>query len=641
VSTFLTGSHCKLRPNTEGIPTGAVAGAVPSPGLSDMMASPLFANALNTPGISEKMIWDALKSPALQRKMGELVKEHVDGGGVPVVGPGAGGGASGGPSTGNLYSALPALTPLMQSGDFAAKIAEAFKSPLPQNLLSPPGAGGGGGAAGGSAFPMPGPAATAMGAGMVNLLSGAGEGTETGAGAGVGGGRSAGVGGAGTARGKLVIETKAAVELPTARLVTAVGSTTVSHTLPMPFGYLQLPGAAAPPPAGMTYAPIPHPNSTDMPIKQEGLPPQSYDVSALRANAQAQIAGYHEQLGKQSRDNLTMVMGNGAGAGGHSGGHHPMGAGVAPAMMMGDGGGYPTAHPYGAHGTGYRESAYMQQPQQLQQQMQMQHQMQMQQQQQQQQSSTDQLSQSQPPQMHHQLQPPQMPPQLHHQHLQFQHLPQQPAHLQQVPHSLLMMRSLHHHDTASQQMHQMQQQRDQQLQHQQPTQQQQQQQQQQHFQPSPIQHHHDAAERGGAPKQVQVYEPGSLANQPKAARVKCVKVAEDEGMQICKVADGTYRCPTCGKSSKRKSDHIKHQRTHSKSKPYECTYPQCSARFSDPSTRSRHIKAHDPSARINCTYPGCGKEYSRQANMIRHLQTHPGYEEYVPVLVDADDGYGA
>eukprot|EP00039_Didymoeca_costata_P033474 m.42557 g.42557 ORF g.42557 m.42557 type:complete len:457 (-) comp9891_c0_seq2:144-1514(-) len=97
---------------------------------------------------------------------------------------------------------------------------------------------------------------------------------------------------------------------------------------------------------------------------------------------------------------------------------------------------------------------------------------------------------------------------------------------------------------------------------------------------------------------------------------------DEEGIVINKLPNGSFKCPTCGKIQARKSDHIKHQRIHTQSRPYACPVPTCGARFSDASTRSRHMKAHNPDAKIKCTYPNCNKVYSRASNMQRHLKTH-------------------
>ena len=108
-------------------------------------------------------------------------------------------------------------------------------------------------------------------------------------------------------------------------------------------------------------------------------------------------------------------------------------------------------------------------------------------------------------------------------------------------------------------------------------------------------------------------------------RKRLKQAAIEEGISVHPMPDGSgFKCPACEKISTRKSDHIKHQRIHTKSKPYKCTMPNCDASFADPSTRSRHIRAHDPGARIKCVYPGCNKVYSRQSNMQRHLKTHEG-----------------
>lgn len=101
-------------------------------GVDNLLGSPTFRTALSTPGITQTMLDEALKSPLLQRKLGMLVKHHLSTRTVGGGGKEGGSAAAAGVSDSVLqHSAPPALTPLMQRGDFAAKIAEAFKSPLP------------------------------------------------------------------------------------------------------------------------------------------------------------------------------------------------------------------------------------------------------------------------------------------------------------------------------------------------------------------------------------------------------------------------------------------------------------------------------------------------------------------------------
>ena len=482
-----------------------------SPGVDNLLGSPTFRTALNTPGITQTMLDEALKSPLLQRKMGALVKHHLSTGVV--------GGTNAGTSAGAVnesalqFSALPALTPLMQSGDFAAKIAEAFKSPLPFAQM-----GGGGTTSGGPMLP-----GMNDGTGQTNITLNSDAAASD----------PAAITGAGK-RASRNADGSTASELDNGP---NSSDSHTSHTLPLPISTM---------PSGAQHS---RHNDLFSEFKTD------IDISAAAAKAKTLIAEHHQYVQKRHLDSLSAVMPQSAGLG------RAFGAGSTSSSFGYDAGA-------GTAGAGEGPEQQMQM---------------------------------------------QMQVQMYPSHLQ-QHPPPSPQLLQ----TYVYQQPPQQHYVTMQQQQFMQQHKQMQF-HQQG--------QMQHLQQPP---QHRMQSEAAVPKQVPMYEHGSLKVQPKAARVKCVKVAEDEGMKICKLPDGTFECPTCGKISKRKSDHIKHQRTHSKSKPYECTYPQCSARFSDPSTRSRHIKAHDPAARINCAFPGCGKEYSRQANMIRHLMTHNGYEEYMP-----------
>ena len=63
--------------------------------------------------------------------------------------------------------------------------------------------------------------------------------------------------------------------------------------------------------------------------------------------------------------------------------------------------------------------------------------------------------------------------------------------------------------------------------------------------------------------------PPSKRTGSRPARLPASQLATEEGIEIHQLDDGTFQCPTCSRVTKRKSDHIKHQRTHSKSKPYQ------------------------------------------------------------------------
>ena len=85
-----------------------------------------------------------------------------------------------------------------------------------------------------------------------------------------------------------------------------------------------------------------------------------------------------------------------------------------------------------------------------------------------------------------------------------------------------------------------------------------------------------------------------------------------------------YECDVCQKRFSLKSNLTKHHRTHSGEKPHECDV--CQKRFSQTGHLTQHKRTHTKEEPYECDV--CNKRFSRTAHLTFHERTHTGEKPY-------------
>ena len=91
----------------------------------------------------------------------------------------------------------------------------------------------------------------------------------------------------------------------------------------------------------------------------------------------------------------------------------------------------------------------------------------------------------------------------------------------------------------------------------------------------------------------------------------------------CHTGEKPYNCtiPGCTRKFSRIENMKLHVRTHTGEKPYVCGYEGCTKRFNNSSDRAKHAKTHISTKPYKCKFPGCEKHYTDPSSMRKHYRS--------------------
>ena len=81
--------------------------------------------------------------------------------------------------------------------------------------------------------------------------------------------------------------------------------------------------------------------------------------------------------------------------------------------------------------------------------------------------------------------------------------------------------------------------------------------------------------------------------------------------------------PGCGKMICRLKRHL---RTHTRDKPFKCTWTNCDKEYARNDNLTKHFRTHSDTARFSCPWNGCAKSYSYKHSLKEHYRSHLGFK---------------
>ena len=126
----------------------------------------------------------------------------------------------------------------------------------------------------------------------------------------------------------------------------------------------------------------------------------------------------------------------------------------------------------------------------------------------------------------------------------------------------------------------------------------------------------NTAERVDRKDMLKHFVPVNMLSERTVERMKKMEGRRRQGLVV-------YYCNECNYANRRKSELVRHSRTHSKEKPFHCEL--CDQKFSQKGNLKVHVMSHK-GGRFECKE--CDYKAAQKSSLVKHRLTHSGVKPH-------------